>query len=253
MSNSPPRFDTRIDETTRRRGGGAAAASVTAMNAQVRSSPLVAVGDRLRRARAALVAAFKALPIDLGQGALRERTMGKRIALSAVPTAAPGARALDIGCREGIQGRWLARRGYTVTGIDLEPQCAGALVVDVDDGLPFPDGHFDLVWCSEVLEHLRDPARATAEMRRVVRPGGTLVLTTPNSYFWLQRLASLVGLTPRRCQHPGHRWFFRLRDVRSLFPGATIAGYFPYALIRRRIQRLVGLLSPTFVVVENRA
>ena len=194
----------------------------------------------------------KAIPIDLGQAALRETTKGKRIALGAVPAARPGARALDVGCREGIQSAWLASRGYAVTGIDKQPQCAHGIAVDLDHGLPLPDATFDLVWCSEVIEHLRDPAATVAELRRVTRPGGLLVLTTPNSWFWLARLGCLVGLTPRRCQNADHKHFFARRDVRRLFPNAAIAGFFPYALIKRRIERLVGVLSPTFVIVETR-
>ena len=126
------------------------------------------------------------------------------------------------------------------------------IAVDLDHGLPLPDATFDLVWCSEVIEHLRDPAATVAELRRVTRPGGLLVLTTPNSWFWLARLGCLVGLTPQRCQNADHKHFFARRDVRQLFPNAAIAGYFPYALIKRRIERLVGVLSPTFVIVETR-
>lgn len=194
----------------------------------------------------------KALPIDLGQASLRETTMGKRIALGAVPAARPGARALDVGCREGIQSAWLAARGYDVTGVDKEPQCAHGIPVDLDEGLPLPDASFDVVWCSEVIEHLRDPAATIAELRRVTRPGGVMVLTTPNSWFWLSWLGCAVGLTPRRCQNADHKHFFSLRDVRRLFPNARLAGYFPYALVKRRIERCIGLLSPTFVIVETR-
>jgi len=193
---------------------------------------------------------FKALPIDLGQAALRETTMGKRIALGAVPAARPGGRALDVGCREGIQSAWLASRGYTVTGVDKEPHCAHGIAVDLDLGLPLPDASFDVVWCSEVIEHLRFPTATLAELRRVTKPGGLLVLTTPNSWFWLARLACLVGLTPKRCQNSDHKHFFARSDIRRLFPTAAIAGYFPYVVMKRRIERLVGLLSPTFVIVE---
>jgi len=195
---------------------------------------------------------LKAMPIDFGQAALRETTMGKRLALRAVPAARPGARALDVGCREGIQSAWLAARGYTVIGVDKEPRCAHGIEVDLDQGLPFPDAHFDVVWCSEVIEHLRDPAPAVAELRRVTRPGGTMVLTTPNSWFWLAWLLCAVGLTPKRVQNADHKHFFTRGDIRRLFPTAHVAGYFPYALVKRRIERLVGLLSPTFVIVETR-
>ena len=219
----------------------------------VRQQPLGAALPRLLQDWSARLArACKSIPIDLGQAALRETTMGKRIALGAVPAALPGQRALDVGCREGIQSAWLAARGYDVTGVDKEPHCAHGIAVDLDEGLPLPDAHFDVVWCSEVIEHLRDPAATIAELRRVTKPGGLMVLTTPNSWFWLSYLACLVGLTPKRCQNADHKHFFSLRDVRALFPTASLAGYFPYVLTKRRIERAIGLLSPTFVIVENR-
>lgn len=200
---------------------------------------------------AAIGAALKRIPIDLGQASLRERTMGKLLAMDSVPPALPGQRALDVGCREGIQTRWLERRGYEVVSIDKEPQYAPAQAVDVDDGLPLGDAEVDVVWCSEVIEHLRDPAAAIGEFRRVLRPGGTMVLTTPNSHFWLCRLGSLVGLTPQVCQNRDHKWFFDEAEVRALCPRAEISGYFPYAVWKRRITRGVGALSPTFVIVER--
>ena len=72
-------------------------------------------------------------------------------------------------------------------------------------------------------------------------------MTTPNSAFWLYSIARLVGMTPAELQNPGHLHFFTESDIRALFPG-LLFGYFPYAILRLRIERAVGLLSPTFVV-----
>lgn len=199
------------------------------------------------RVRKRMVGALKHLPIDLGQGGLRTTTKGKLIALSLVPPGR-GKRALDVGAREGPQTRWLESRGYSVEPIDVEPGFPGCKVVDVNAGLPHEDGSFDLVWCSEVIEHLRDPARTLAELRRVTRPGGDILLTTPNSYALLFRLVALVGLTPRRIQREDHLHFFDLKDVRRLAPDADIYGYFPYVVVKRTIRRAVGELSPTFVM-----
>lgn len=191
---------------------------------------------------------LKRIPIDLGQGAVAETTEGKRIALRLVPPGR-GREALDVGARAGHQTRWLQRRGYAVTPIDLASGFPECQVVNVDEGLPYPDAAFDLVWCSEVLEHLRDPARALAEMRRVTRPGGRLVLTTPNSYAAIFRAAALVGLTPRRLQRRDHLHFFSGRDIGALAPDAEVYGYFPYAGPKLTLQHAVGLLSPTFVLL----
>lgn len=194
-----------------------------------------------------LIELAKRIPIDLGQGAVAERTKGKQIALGLVPPGA-GRRALDVGAREGHQTRWLRTRGYDVTSIDLTSSFEGCLAVDVNEGLPFEDDSFDLLWCSEVLEHLKEPARAFDEFRRVVRPGGEIVLTTPNSYAWLFRFLALFGLTPERIQRPDHLHFFNISALRTLAPDAAIHGYFPYAILKMKISHGVGALSPTFVV-----
>lgn len=193
--------------------------------------------------------ALKRIPLDLGQGAVAETTEGKQIALRLVPDG-HGRRALDVGCRDGKQSRWLAQRGYEVTSIDIEPNLPGAQVVDANRALPFEDHSFDLIWCSEVIEHLADPAFSLAELVRITRPGGDLVLTTPNSYMWLFRLIAQVGLTPRRIQRDDHLHFFDLDDIQRLAPEAKLYGYFPWMWVKRTVRdaRWIGRLSPTFVL-----
>ena len=198
-----------------------------------------------------LLTVLKRIPIDVGQGTLRGTTKGKLIAMSAVPWPKAGATALDVGCREGIQTRWLEARGYVVTSIDKEPQYQSAQTVDIEQGLPFPDAAFDLIWCSEVIEHLHNVPHALQEFRRVLKPQGNLIITTPNSYFWLMRSLQLLGFTPSRLQNPDHKQFFHLADIQRLFPSAHISGFFPYMLVKYKITRAIGLLSPTFVIVET--
>lgn len=93
---------------------------------------------------------------------------------------------LDVGCGEMPFRRFLGA-GALYTGLDVK--AAGAFGMDhhpeivVFDGLniPFPDDEFAHVLCIEVLEHAADPVGLIAEMRRVLRPGGTLVVTVPFS------------------------------------------------------------------------
>ncbi|HVJ18434.1 MAG TPA: class I SAM-dependent methyltransferase [Polyangiaceae bacterium] len=194
-----------------------------------------------------VIALLKKIPIDLGQQTVAEWTEGKQIALRLVPDG-HGKRALDVGAREGHQTRWLQGRGYEVTSVDVEPLFPECIQVDANKRLPFDDAQFDLIWCSEVIEHLNDPVHAMSELRRISKPGAHLILTTPNSYAWLFRFIALFGLTPQRIQRKDHVQFFDFDDVLKLAPDADFYGYFPYMLVKKTIRRGIGALSPTFVL-----
>ena len=101
-----------------------------------------------------------------------------------------GDRVLDLGCGDGRFTAELARVGAAPTGVDIAEAAlnrARAAHPDLDfrlapiDGpLPFDDGSFDVVWTSEVIEHVADTARWLSEVRRVLVPRGRLLLTTPS-------------------------------------------------------------------------
>jgi len=114
-----------------------------------------------------------------------------------------GQALLDVGCGSGFLLFDLRRRhpGLRLCGIDVSLAHLASLarrkrddhITDIlalaSDGedLPFPDGTFDWVTCSEVLEHIHAPEQAIREMYRVLKPGGTLLITTPNRaavLFW---------------------------------------------------------------------
>ncbi len=129
-------------------------------------------------------------------------------------------RVLDVGCG----GRPYENRlppGVRYVGVDVPASRAShpdtwALA----ERLPFAEGSYDLVLCTQVLEHLQDPAVATGEMARVLRPGGVLVLTAPQTWclheepfdffrftrFGLERLATGAGLDPIEVRPQGGFW-----------------------------------------------
>jgi SAM-dependent methyltransferase len=100
-----------------------------------------------------------------------------------------GDRVLDLGCGAGRFLTALRDAGADPVGVELAEAAAeraranapGADVRLVDPGgsLPLGHGEIDLVWCSEVLEHIPDVAHALLEVRRVLRPGGRLLATVP--------------------------------------------------------------------------
>jgi ubiquinone/menaquinone biosynthesis C-methylase UbiE len=111
----------------------------------------------------------------------------------------PGDRALDLGCGDGRFTGLLAAAGARPVGADVaeaalrraratHPELEFVLVA-VSGPLPLEDVAFDVVWASEVIEHVADTARWLSEVRRILRPGGRLLLTTPNH----PRLAILSG------------------------------------------------------------
>lgn len=193
---------------------------------------------------------LKRLPIDVGQAERKHDSAGKVIAFTYV-TDGSGKRALDIGCRDGYWSERLKAKGYTVDSLDIEPHYTGALEHNVEHGLPFPDNSFDLVWCTEVIEHLHNPAQLLAEIERVMRPHGTAVLTTPNSHWWFYSVVRLWGWTPKKLQNQDHKQFFSKKDLIQLAKGYQLFGYFPYAIRFFKIRFLSGLLSPTFIFVRN--
>jgi len=102
----------------------------------------------------------------------------------------PGDRALDLGCGLGTFTAVLAELGAHPIGAEVAENAvrrARALhpgvdfrLVSTDEPLPFDDCSFELLWASEVIEHIADTARWLSEVRRVLVPGGRLLLSTPD-------------------------------------------------------------------------
>jgi SAM-dependent methyltransferase len=103
--------------------------------------------------------------------------------------ARPGERALDLGCGGGRFVAALEAAGSDPVGVEI---AEGALErarrvapgadlrrLEPDGSIPLEHRSVDLVWCSEVLEHVADVAHVLLEVRRVLRPGGRLLATVP--------------------------------------------------------------------------
>ena len=163
--------------------------------------------------------------------AVRCRRMGEPEALAHYATyvdfvarSSPheGGRLLDVGCGNAWSAYAFARRGFDVTGVDLNPDAfepprhpnlllrPGSVL-----HLPFPDATFDLVAAYQMLEHVPAPEAALREMLRVVRPGGTISIVSPNLlsvlsslrgigvYVWRNRpLRTILLRSPEMPRHP---------------------------------------------------
>ncbi|MEU6821516.1 class I SAM-dependent methyltransferase [Streptomyces atriruber] len=145
--------------------------------------------------------------VPVASGDARSIRQARILAAALGPATARTATVLDIGCGDGTAAATAAPllAGHRVVGVDWSQDAlkrAHARLPYVvrgelsDGGLPFADGAADAVLFSEVVEHLVDPDSALDELRRVLRPGGHLMLSTPNLAAWYNRGLLLAGVQP---------------------------------------------------------
>ena len=97
------------------------------------------------------------------------------------PAAQKSARLLEIGGGNGFLARRLADMGFKVVSVDPQPRQPSYFPVQIGDctHLEFEDGSFDVIFSSNVLEHVEDIPTALAQMKRLLKPGGFMVHTMP--------------------------------------------------------------------------
>jgi SAM-dependent methyltransferase len=116
------------------------------------------------------------------------------------------AHLLDCGCREGEGSLVIAAQAGTrhISGIDYtfsvlkQAHLHGIIAICADLNVPIPlkSGTYDVIYASNLIEHLVDPALFIAEAYRMLRPGGYLVVDTPNLASWHNIFALLIGRQP---------------------------------------------------------
>jgi SAM-dependent methyltransferase len=127
-----------------------------------------------------------------------------------VKLAGQGSRLLEIGCGDGNVLYNLRNQFSELHGVEISPIRANKLsetaksrnlnlkviTGNIETGLEFPDGYFDVILWADVIEHVVDVWAAMAEIRRLLAPQGRLVTVTPNIAAWRYRLTLLGGRFP---------------------------------------------------------
>lgn len=179
----------------------------------------------------------------------------------------PGDRVLEIGSTPPVLTGAAVAAGYQVTGIDLAPERFAGTISELGldvrrsdiekEPVPADDGSFDVVLLNEVFEHLRiNPIYTVGELRRVLKPGGLLLLSTPN----LRSANGLVNLLfhdqGHSCQRGvyeqyskvaslGHMGHVREYTVTEVVEFLRATGFAPEEVVYRgrcvpRLNRLAG-------------
>lgn len=112
-----------------------------------------------------------------------------------------GSKVLDIGCGSGEIAHVINEKGYAVSGIDFSPvaielarkQGINSQLADLDNGIPFDNNTFNIVWAGDVIEHVFDPIFVLNEINRVLVPSGQLLCTIPYDLNIATRLRVFFG------------------------------------------------------------
>ena len=113
-------------------------------------------------------------------------------------------KVLDIGCFNGYFLDLLKDKGYETYGVDASTsavaQCVKnghlAFEANLEESIPYEDNFFDAVTGLEIIEHLADTDTLINEIKRVLKPGGILIFSTPNFFSLSRRLMTLFGINP---------------------------------------------------------
>ena len=173
---------------------------------------------------------------DAVPGGGEPERLAERRAFLLSALARPGAVVADVGCAEGVFSAALAEAGARPIAVDVAdeplrrlrarfPQVDDVRRARVGEPLPLADGEADGAWAGEVLEHVADVGALVSELRRVVRPGGTVAITTPDHG---RRTLLRLALRPAAFDahfHPyaDHLRFFSRRTLRAVLLDAGFA------------------------------
>lgn len=204
--------------------------------------------------------------------------VGRRDILSLfLKDVSPESNILEIGCASGAFLKMLEVKGFkNVQGIDIsetainQAKRRGLHKVQIADGqrLPFADNSFDIAIASDVLEHIEDDGQTLEEWRRILRPGGKLLVFVPaHPYLWsshdeanlhvrrytknmLQKRIKEAGLEVQRIGYWNILLFFPIAVIRFILNG-TKRLRVPTGHQLHRLPFFVNFLITKIILLEN--
>jgi 2-polyprenyl-3-methyl-5-hydroxy-6-metoxy-1,4-benzoquinol methylase len=209
--------------------------------------------------------ALEARLSDAHYGTQAEFERSSKVMMREIVPSAPAV-ILDVGCGTGLNASFLKNAGHTVVGVDISTvaieqfRAKGfeGFVCDIDaQPLPIASDSIDVVYASEVIEHVFDTKRFLSELTRVLKPGGLMIVSTPNSAFWAYRILGLLGRTVTEYQHPGHVRFFSRRSLRRNLQDAgldvtAVSARHMYLILGSMFDPLAGVLKAVGFSREDR-
>jgi len=178
-----------------------------------------------------------------------------------------GKMILDVGCATGYLAKELKRKDCNIAGIEIDQDaadiaaqhCDKVIVADVEqiEELPFPEGYFDAIIFSDVLEHLIRPDLVLINLKRHLKPDGFVIASIPN----IARLEFRVRLLFGKFDYEesgilskGHLRFFTLKTTKKLFEAT---GYeitnIDYTGLASRFKVLPTWLAFQFIIIAKAA
>jgi 2-polyprenyl-3-methyl-5-hydroxy-6-metoxy-1,4-benzoquinol methylase len=168
----------------------------------------------------------------------------------------PSDKVLDLGCGGGQFTQAISEAGYETSGADISERSLDLarkrfpgghfFLLNPEGTIPSPDEIYAAVWCSEVIEHILDVNSFLLEIRRVLKPGGVLILTTPYHGFLKNLLIVLLKFDRHFDPEGPHIRFF---DRKGLERCLGKNGFTPVSF--QGIGRIWKMYRTSFVVSKK--
>lgn len=166
-----------------------------------------------------------------------------------------GLNILECGVTKGGVAELLSKEGANCFGVDVNPRKIDGVIIkqaDLNDNIPDFGVEFDVVFAGEVIEHIFDDGKFIRDCRKVLKPNGLLIITTPNLGFIVNRLLMLFGKMPMFVYAPYHYHIYNKKIIENLIKQEgfeivkTISSHLLFSTRRNKFGRIFEILGDFF-------